>query len=217
MPVTKTRLLVFAKAPVAGQVKTRLIPAMGEQHAADLYAELIEKTLRTVGQLARQDDGVEVELWCAPDDHHPFLRACSERYGIPTKVQVGNDLGERMAFATNKTIEESRIAIVMGTDCPGYTPEYISDAIRCLHEGNEVVLGPAYDGGYVLLGLKNVCPHLFENMPWGTDQVLDMARQRIRQQALRCAELSGKHDLDRPADLEFFPELKKRFYNEMAG
>ncbi len=111
-------------------------------------------------------------------------------------------------------------AILIGTDCPDLQPDYLCKARDKLDQGADVVLGPAHDGGYVLIALRRLRPFLFEDIPWGSSEVLAATREKMRQSGLRWSELPVLHDLDRPEDLELYPDLADRvlrnYKNEIA-
>lgn len=189
-------LMIFAKAPVAGAAKTRLAPALGEQGAADLHARLTERILHT----AVTANLAPVELWCSPDCSHPFFRTVTGTVG--RRVQQGQDLGDRMANAFDAALGGHPYAVLIGTDCPAMTTDYLVRAFALLDGGADAVLGPAEDGGYVLLGLRRMDKRLFEDMAWGTDMVLDQTRERLATLGWRWQELETLWDVDRPEDLE---------------
>ena len=191
------RLLVFAKAPVPGQVKTRLITALGEAEAARLHERLVCRTLEVAvgGQFA------PVSLWCSPTPDHPFFQNCRLRYGVTLCCQQGNDLGERMAHAFEETLKESAMAVLIGTDCPSLSAKDLKTAFEALCHGSDAVLGPAEDGGYVLIGLRRPAPELFGDLPWGSGQVLSETRARLHALNLSFHELPRRWDVDRPEDL----------------
>jgi hypothetical protein len=190
-------LLVFAKAPVPGQVKTRLISALGEAEAARLHKRLVCHTLEAVmeGQFA------PVSLWCSPTPDHPFFQNCRLTYGVTLYCQQGNDLGERMAHAFEETLKGSATAVLIGTDCPSLSAKDLKTAFEVLCHGSDAVLGPAEDGGYVLIGLRRPAPGLFVDMPWGSELVLAETRARLHALNLRFHELPRRWDVDRPEDL----------------
>jgi uncharacterized protein len=191
------RVLVFARAPEPGKAKTRLIPALGAEGAAELAARLTEHALGA----AKGARLGPVELWCAPDASHPFFAACARRYGVALRSQGGGGLGERMHGA----LARSAPALLVGSDIPALTPEYLRSAGRALRRA-DVVLGPAEDGGYVLIGLTRPEPSLFRGLAWGEGSVLEQTRKRIAAAGLRCRELAPLADVDRPADLNRLPE-----------
>ncbi len=190
-------MLVFAKAPVAGQVKTRLIPALGVEGATRLYRKLLcDRINRLVSaQLAA------VELWCAPDACHEDFLQFGRLPGLTLHQQQGKDLGQRMAHATADAWQRHRHLILLGIDCPALTDKMLEQGLDWLAEGVDAVLGPAEDGGYVLLGLNRTADCLFQGIPWGTEVVGQMTRQCLRTMDWDWRELPELWDLDRPEDL----------------
>lgn len=202
---------VFARAPVPGQTKTRLIPALGAVGAAALHAQLLQRTLglmhRSDAFLPDPHGAPELELWCAPDQTHPVFAACQAKFAARLYTQQGADLGARMAHALHSALSTRPWALVVGSDCPGLLSADLALAVQALDAGSDAVLGPAADGGYYLLGLRCPAPALFTHMPWGTDRVLSLTRARLRQLGWRWQELPQRHDLDEPEDLLHFPGL----------
>lgn len=192
-----TPILVFAKAPEPGKVKTRLCPPLSPEEAAALHRNLVRHTLRTA---IRAELG-PVSLYCAPDTDHPFFQHCARDYGIELRPQTGRDLGARMAGALAQTLQSAEQALLIGSDCPSLTETDLAAAGRALRDGRDAVLGPAEDGGYVLIGLRRPQPTLFTSMHWGGSTVLDATRQRLLELNLSWEELPPRWDLDRPDDL----------------
>ena len=187
---------VFARAPVPGEVKTRLIPRLGAAGAARLQAALVRRALQTA-----TDAGLgPVSLWCAPDCAHPVLAACRDDFGVSLLPQRGADLGARMgnAFAA---LCRPRGALLIGTDCPALTVAEIRAAAIALREGHDAVFVPAEDGGYVLVGLARPCAALFEGIAWGSSRVMTQTRQRLHAAGMRWRELAMSWDVDRPEDV----------------
>ena len=196
MQYPQARLLIFTKAPVPGQVKSRLIPTLGAEGAARLQRRL---TRRLVEMMV--ESGVcPVELWVAPDAGHPLFDDLKQRYGLPIHVQRGRDLGERMAMACAEALGRADRVVLIGSDSPPLTPAAIGRALAEL-QWVDAVLGPAEDGGYVLLALKRAEPALFERMPWSTERVAELTRERMHALDWRWRELPESWDLDRPEDL----------------
>ncbi len=196
------RLLVFAKAPEPGKVKTRLIPALGAEGAADFHKRLVMHALLAATQSAPG----AVELWCSPDTRNPFFAQCGREFGVSLRSQAEGDLGERMRHAFDAALARSPRAVLVGSDIPGLHPGFLRDADRALRDGDECVLGPAEDGGYVLIGLVRTHPELFHGIRWGGPDVLAETHRRIADLHLRCRELPVLWDVDRPEDLERLPE-----------
>ena len=191
------RVLVFARAPVAGQAKTRLIPALGPEGAARLHRRLVWQALAVASEASLG----EVELWCAPDCQHPFFAECALEFGCSLHAQSAGDLGERMYTALGAALP----ALLLGSDAPRLGSDALRDAALALVSGNDCVLVPAVDGGYVMIGLSVPAPGLFRNISWGGPTVLAETRQRCARLGLSLAELPACPDLDRPEDLAFCP------------
>lgn len=198
------RLLVFARAPVAGAVKTRLAAHIGAQAAAQLYRELVQGTL----DMALAARLAPVHLFVTPDTDHPFIQSLAQRLPLSVHCQQGADLGERMHHALQDALSDSAYALLIGTDCPVMTGAYLEQALRGLQDGSELVIGPAEDGGYLLIGARRCCAELFEAVPWGSAGVLQATRDRARALRLRYAELGVLWDIDTPADLERWRRLQ---------
>ncbi len=191
------RILVFARAPVAGLAKTRLIPALGPEGAARLQAALLEDALRR----ARAAGPGALELWGTGDDPQGWLPAAAARYGASLHEQCDGDLGARMQAALARATGSGAPALIMGTDAPGLSPASIERAGDSLAR-HDAVLVPALDGGYVLLGVRQAPPSLFTGIDWGTDRVLEATRARMRALAWHVDERPAGWDVDRPEDLE---------------
>lgn len=187
-------IAVFAKAPLAGAAKSRLIPALGAAAAARLQRRLTLNSLR----LAARFNAPQLTLWCAPDAGQRFFRAVHSAGGIATRDQAGDDLGQRMAQAF---AAHDGPLLLIGTDCPALRLEHLTTAAHLLHAGNDAVFIPAEDGGYVLVGLRRPQPRLFEAIDWGSAKVMAQTRARLVECALRWAEPFVLWDVDVPEDL----------------
>ena len=195
---SRNRVIVFAKAPQPGAVKTRLIPMLGAQGAAALHARLVKKTLSTASMAVR--DSLELHVDSMDDD---FLRCCSARYDAKLVPQRGADLGERMcnAFEDVFAREGCTCAVLIGCDCPALTARHLRTAIRAL-QMHDAAFSPAEDGGYVLVGLARPEPRVFEGIEWGSARVMQQTRERLRHLHRSWFELETLWDVDRPADAE---------------
>lgn len=183
---------------MAGKVKTRLIPALGAKGAAELHRRLTRQALST----ALRSSLGSVTLFCLPDTRHPFFRRLRKELDISLRSQRGADLGERMHHALRFALTRCDSALIIGSDCPGINEAYLRQAAASLISGDDpVVLGPARDGGYVLIGASQLDPHIFHAVPWGTGQVLEVTRARLRGLGWRWRELAPMEDIDRPEDL----------------
>ena len=201
--VNSTLLIQFARAPLAGRVKTRMMPYLTAQQACELHCELL---LWTSATLAGSGLG-EVQLSVAGDTAHPLFVQCRELGVSRISQQCGADLGERMYRAMRGALRHYTKVILVGSDCPAIEVSYLEQAQRALDTAS-LVLGPAQDGGYVLIGATEIHPALFEEIPWGTDQVFEKTMESIRKQGLSCAELPVLADIDRPEDLAAWKILR---------
>lgn len=188
-------IAILAKAPQAGFAKTRLIPILGAEGAAELQAHMTARAVETACASAAGP----VTVWAAPNSRHPFFQALSARFPIALEKQPDGDLGKRMLVAIAHT---AMPVLVIGTDCPALTTGHLHDAARALHAGNDVVVIPAEDGGYVLIGMRTPQPELFSAMRWGTGGVMAETRRRIAALGLSCHEPPPLWDVDRPEDIE---------------
>lgn len=196
----RTRLIVMAKAPVAGYAKTRLIPALGAAGAARLAQRLLDETM----EQARATGFCALELCCAPDATHAAFVAQQLRGGLQLSVQASGDLGARMDQAFHRGLAEAAQVLLIGTDAPQLDAAYLQAASAALAD-SDAVLGPAADGGYVLIGLRRPAPRLFEAMPWSTERVLALTRARLVECGLRWVELPTLCDIDAADDLADLP------------
>jgi rSAM/selenodomain-associated transferase 1 len=187
-------IAVFSKAPLAGETKTRLIPALGAVAAARLQRRLC---LRSLALACRATNG-KVTLWATPDHRQRFFRAVQAQHGIRLYSQIGSDLGERMA---NAFAAQGGPLLLIGTDCPALTKAHLAHAAKALNDGHDAVFIPAEDGGYVLVGLRRPQPRLFEGIDWGSEKVMTQTRERLVALGLRWTEPTTLWDLDRPEDL----------------
>lgn len=193
--VDAVQLAIFAKAPIAGYAKTRLIPNLGAEGAAELQAYLFRRTMRT----ALASPLRPITLWCAPDCDHPIFRSARQEYGFTTHVQAGDDLGERM-FGAFEQLTRRSPALLIGTDCPILSADHLIQCAASLVGGVDAAFIPAEDGGYALIGLRKPVWRLFEDMPWGTADVMRLTRDRLREEHLSAFETDQLWDIDTPAD-----------------
>jgi rSAM/selenodomain-associated transferase 1 len=194
MPTVRSvAVAIMAKAPIPGMAKTRLIPTIGAHAAAVLQERLTERTVATACVAALGP----VTLWCAPDPSHRTFRDLVAHHAIMLKRQPAGDLGERMLAAIAAS---PRPTLVVGTDCPALTPEHLRAAAAALADA-EVVLIPAEDGGYVLIGARAAHAQLFTAIAWGGATVLAETRARIAALGLAAVELAPLWDIDTERDL----------------
>jgi uncharacterized protein len=193
-------LLIFAKNPVNGKVKTRLAASIGDEEAFSVYEQLLKHTKAVTKNLPvdkivfYSEHADERDLW----DNDSYSK----------QVQLGNDLGARMKNAFIFAFDHAYSkAVVIGTDCPALNEQLIDDAFNRLEEA-DVVIGPAFDGGYYLLGIKQVYSFLFENMQWSTTGLLSETINRCRYNQLSFSLLKKLHDVDEEKDLVYLKTIK---------
>lgn len=189
------RIAVFAKAPVAGRVKTRLAARLGEEGAARLAAALARHAVATA---AGSRIGT-VELWCSPDASHPFFLECASRFRVKLREQRGADLGERMDCAVREALAARSPVIVIGADCPALDARVLKRAAAALAH-HDAVFVPAEDGGYVLVGMSRPVAGIFDSIEWGGAGVMQQTRERMVRARARWQELDPLWDVDRPED-----------------
>jgi rSAM/selenodomain-associated transferase 1 len=198
----KMLLIQFAKAPVPGEVKTRMMPALSALQACELHQELLLWTCR---QLCAARVGT-VELWVSGDPDHSVFRQCV-RHGVARiQQQAGADLGERMAGAMADGLARYEQVILVGSDCPSIDRRYLQLAAAAL-AAHSVVLGPADDGGYVLIGANEVKPELFRGIAWGKSGVFAETVALLERHRVNWTALDFLPDIDRPGDLPIWRAL----------
>jgi rSAM/selenodomain-associated transferase 1 len=191
-----TRIIVFAKAPRPGAVKTRLIPALGAAGAARLHERLLERTLATAAAA-----GVGPLELCADPASDAVLAARAAAHGAALTGQGPGDLGTRMQRAFERALAGAPAALAVGCDCPALAPAHLRAASAALAAAHDAVLIAAEDGGYVLIGLARVHTALFERIRWGGPDVAERTRAALGRLGWRWRELAPLWDVDRPEDL----------------
>ncbi|MCC6210606.1 MAG: TIGR04282 family arsenosugar biosynthesis glycosyltransferase [Burkholderiales bacterium] len=190
-------VIVFARAPTPGRVKTRLAPLLGREGAARLHERMLERAIRTA-VAARCG---EVELHGAPGATHAFFRGLRGRFALRLRAQGRGGLGARMRRAFARALRRHAYVILIGSDCPALRPADLRAALRALRAGADAVLSPVEDGGYALLGLRRAAPELFAGVRWGRNRVLAQTRSRLARLGWRRRELRTLWDVDRPRDV----------------
>ena len=200
-------LIVFARNPIPGQTKTRLIRSLGDEGAAQLHISLIKHTLK----MALRSQFCNVELWCTPSIDHPFLRECSYKFAVKLDIQSGEDLGQRMHHAMQSALTRYPFAVIIGSDCPLLSTDILNKAYTVLREGKDAVLGSSEDGGYYILGTRKYDPVLFTQVHWHNPDVFEQTRQLLQSLGWHWDELQKLWDVDVPEDIEklkiIMPEL----------
>ncbi len=220
--------MIFAKAPIPGQVKTRLCPPLTPDEAATLHGSFVLDTLeRTKLATTTLKLPCDRYLACAPSSTHVFFKIMEERHGVKVIDQVGDDLGARMHQAFETIFARGyRQVLIIGTDVPTIPLDQLKQALAKL-EQYDLVLGPAQDGGYYLIGLKRKSPELFTGIPWSTNQVLKLTQDKAAAIGLKTALLEPWRDVDTMADLQALieaniadskkPKNERTFSSRTAG
>lgn len=186
-------LQIFAKAPVAGQVKTRIACSHGDQLALKIHRRLCERVVAMA--LSSQAD--EVEVWTT--EHSAF--SYFEAMGVGCCLQQGQNLGTRMDFALRHGLARHDRVVIVGADAPSIDVDYLHDAFAALQQ-SAVVIGPALDGGYVLVGASEPASFLFRDMPWGTSDVMGLTLERLLGSGCAFHILADRWDIDTADDLQ---------------
>lgn len=196
----QTRIIIFAKVPLPGFAKTRLIPALGAQGAADLALRMLDSTLMA----ACDADIGPVELCVSP----AIEDACWHEISLPSRVKTSSqgvgDLGQRLARAAQRALASGQPLLLIGTDCVEICPQLLQQAAQRLQK-HDAVIYPSADGGYALLGLRRFDHTLFDGIPWSTAQVCQQTTTRIQDLGWQLAQGDTLHDIDEPADLALLP------------
>ena len=201
-------IAIMAKAPIAGFAKTRLIPLLGKEGAAELQNWLFQKTVAT----ALAAKAGPISLWCAPDVDHPAFAQWADHGGVNRYRQPNGDLGVRMLAAAERAPEDL-VTVIIGTDCPMLREEHIRNVCQAIHEGHDAAIIPAEDGGYVLIAVRKAYAELFTDIDWSTSRVMAQTRQRALSAGVRLFEFPPMWDVDLADDfsrlLSAFPELRQ--------
>jgi len=201
---TPEKIIFFSRYPEPGTAKTRLIPALGPQGAAELQRKMTEHAIRYARRVAA-NRGVSIEVFYDGDSESNFRQWLGE--GLEYRAQIGGNLGERMADAFERSFDAGAQRIVLiGTDCPDLTDDLMVSALQSL-ELNDVVLGPAMDGGYYLIGLTRPVPALFEGILWGAGDVAGITLRIASDLGLSLTHLTELIDVDRPEDLAVWDRI----------
>ena len=179
-------------------------PLLSAQQACALHSELLLWTCQTLCEARLAD----VELWACGNCSHPAFSHCEVLGACATHAQQGSNLGERMYHAIEHGLARYKKVILVGSDCPQIDAQYLELALEALNS-KPLVLGPATDGGYVLIGATRIQPTLFEGVSWGTERVFTETVERMRAQGEAWHELQPLSDIDRPEDLVLWGQLPR--------
>jgi rSAM/selenodomain-associated transferase 1 len=194
------KIIVFAKAPVAGFAKTRLARVIGDEAAAKLASRMLSET---VAQAVAAAVG-PVEICCAPDTSHAQFTAEKTRHQLTLTSQGEGDLGERMSRAFDRALVTHQRVIIIGTDAPDLQAPALQQAATALVT-HGAVFAPAYDGGYVMVGLSHAMPSLFQGIAWSTSKVMAQTRKKLALLNEHYFELPAFFDVDEASDLRHLP------------
>ncbi len=198
------KLLIFTRYPTPGKVKTRLIPALGAAGAAMLHKRLTEHVVTEARKLAERSD-LTVEIVYADSEAEPMQNWLGE--GLVYSKQADGDLGDRMGIAFERAFDlGARKVILIGSDLPDLSEDLLDRAFARLAQA-DVTLGPATDGGYYLIGLKEPFPDLFAGLQWSTSRVLELTLRKIAAKGKTYNLAPTLNDIDVPEDLRRFKEL----------
>ena len=196
MANSNTIIQVFAKAPIEGFCKTRLAKDIGDKQATAYHARMAEDTLS--GLMGNHD----VQLWCKPSKEHSFFQEMKTKYPVSTFDQKGESLGIIMDNAAHMAFKDNTTTIIqMGTDCPQLDQNYIEQALEALDKA-DIVIGPADDGGYVLLAQQKHYDDLYKDIEWGSSVVLEQLTGNIKAMGLSYTLLNTLRDVDTAEDLQ---------------
>lgn len=207
-----TNLLIFSKYPLAGKAKTRLIPALGAEVAAQLHRRLVESAISIArswhGNTSGKTTRITVHYTGAKkEDFRNWLGL-----DLDYQEQPAGDLGQRMSTAFESAFACGIEHVIgIGTDVPPLTAAILQQADKNL-ENHDIVLGPAADGGYYLIGMNSLHPELFVNIDWGTERVYAQTLEVCTHLDLKIAKLPVLPDIDRPEDLDMIrndPHFRK--------
>ena len=196
-----TRLIIFAKAPKPGFAKTRLIPELGTQGAAQIARQLLDHTVA----VACSTQFKTIELCVTPCPPDSALEAIAHTANMAISCQTSGDLGARMSAAFAAHLEYAPKVLLIGTDAPGLTADMLHEASQQL-DTHDAVFIPALDGGYALIGLRRHHARLFADIPWSTASVMAATRNALIKAGLDWFELAPLHDIDDPEDLIHLPD-----------
>ena len=204
--IVPAALLVFLRFPRPGKVKTRLAQSLGEKRAAEFYRICADAILSEISQLPEK---VERYIFCADKTDEPEIRRWAGP-GFHFAVQKGEDLGQRLENAFSSVFGNGvQKAVAIASDVPDLSADILNEAIQALDE-HDIVIGPCYDGGYYLLGMKKLHNELFDGISWSTEQVYRQTLAATGKSGLTVHQLQSLIDIDTEADLHKWSEMDKR-------
>ncbi len=213
-PTSRELLIIFTRFPFPGQAKTRLIPRLGAQGAADLQRMMTECTFTSCCELAARRH-LQVQVFYEGGKEDEITKWLP--IGMSHQPQYPGDFGQRIehAFEYGFLSEMERV-IIVGSDCPSLTAKIIEEGFDCLKK-TDLVLGPAHDGGYYMIGLRKQAGLLWQNVSWGTKHVLAQTLKNAKNISLSHSLLKTLADVDRPEDLPGHYKDGKCFMSMLFG
>lgn len=206
MPSFQKLVILFTRYPQAGKCKTRLIPALGANGALTVFTELVSHILKRVDTYTDSTTDTDLSIYYTGGSEQQMQRWLGHKYNF--RQQRGNNLGERMAAALAWGLHKRRDALLIGSDCPDIDPALLDEGFLAL-QSNDLVIGPAHDGGYYLIGTSSdldpgLCNKLFKDIPWGGSTVFSETIALAETLGLRTHILDKLHDIDTEEDLRHF-------------
>jgi rSAM/selenodomain-associated transferase 1 len=195
------QLGIFARVPKAGKVKTRLIPALGEEGALAAYETLLNQISQNLQALQN------VRVFCTPEQGENKLKKMFPKT-LKYSLQIGDNMGSKLLNALDQLLKSSTSAVIIGADCQFVKEDDIRSAFDELRK-NDVVLGPAKDGGYWLIGMRRLHSELFQEISWGTSTVFEQTLEKSHGLNLKTGILRELYDIDTPGDWEAFQQHQK--------
>ena len=184
-------IIVFARVPRLGEVKSRLAARAGQQQALDIYRQMLRRVL---GQVAAVEYGLR-ELCIFGDDAEGECAALAQEFSLSLAVQVGDDLGERMYRRLLHHTRQGRRSVLIGSDCPWLQSTHLRQALELL-KNHDQVFAPALDGGYVLVGSRSARPEVFQGIDWGSSRVMSQTQDQLRRIGASVGLLAHFRDVD---------------------
>ncbi len=200
------QLIIFVKSPVPGKCKTRLTPYLSAEQACEFYKKLINTCFANISLLNK----IDIAIYAYPDTQNPYIKNLAQTHSTSLHIQQGHNLGDRMHNAIKASLQTYDKSVLIGTDCPVLNHTYINQAFEAL-EQHDMVLGPAKDGGYVLIGATKIDAGLFSGIHWGTDTVLQQSIENNKVAGYTTHLLNTLWDIDVPEDyIQYQSQIKAR-------
>jgi len=212
MKQSSCKIIVLAKAPIAGSAKTRMIPQLGKKGAAKLQHRLLQHTI----DMCHRAELADIALYCSPDVQQAVFQQLQQDYAISLHQQQGNDIGQRMLHAIEEQLQQADKVILIGTDCPTLSARHLKAAFNSLSKQNPLAIAPAEDGGYVLIAASAIHPAIFQNIHWSSSRVFIQTQQAVEQLGWAYTQLDTLRDLDTPDDLKYLSNQQRETFLAQA-